>query len=352
VADRSHSASQLEIPKAGLGAAELIWLIMRSGPIANVEAHVVRANDQFLAPEGSDGKLEHWSDGSGAMSGVYAVAQLKDGSSRCEVMTTAQVDALRQRSTSSALGRPWGADFDEVARVAVLRRLATQLPLSTEIVEALAGDDAEEREEVSVEPLESSSRLGSSGASPFLIGGGAAYYHGGVPGLVKGGVLRPRLLRPRRLDKVNLEEDRVYVTRDIGYARCFASAYGLGDLYQVQPYGRTTRAIDASPSWACEEALVIDVVERGVPTVSRERLDLVLARAEMAGTPEAQYREELDRMMRDRIRVACGLPLQPHPSRPPREFGIEREAVAKWLERIGSPMARHVAGDTCASRGA
>jgi hypothetical protein len=86
--------------------------------------------------------LEHepdWSENPGPAVAVYAVAKLKDGGTQSEVMTKAQIDAIRSRSRASGEG-PWVSDYDEMARKTVVRRLCKYLPLSVELADALDED--------------------------------------------------------------------------------------------------------------------------------------------------------------------------------------------------------------------
>lgn len=127
-----------------VGYRGLISLARRSGQIASIEAHVVHEKDRFVCKYGLASQLEHepdWSDDPGPVVAVYAVARLKDGATQVEVMTKAQVDAIRKRSRASGDG-PWTTDYEEMARKTVVRRICKYLPLSIELAEALAIEDA------------------------------------------------------------------------------------------------------------------------------------------------------------------------------------------------------------------
>lgn len=121
-----------------IGYRGLIDLARRSGQIASIEAHVVRENDKFRCRFGMEPVLEHepcWKGDPGEIVCVYAVAVLKDGSKQLDVMTKAEVDAIRSRSRSSQNG-PWVTDYSEMARKTVVRRLCKYLPLSVEMARA------------------------------------------------------------------------------------------------------------------------------------------------------------------------------------------------------------------------
>ncbi len=138
-----------------VGYRGLISLARRSGQIASIEAHVVHQKDKFNCRYGIDAKLDHepdWSADPGPMVAVYAVAKLTDGSVQTEVMTKAQVDAIRKRSKSANDG-PWVTDYNEMARKTVVRRIAKYLPLSVEMAEALALEDGDEVQVVDLPAL-------------------------------------------------------------------------------------------------------------------------------------------------------------------------------------------------------
>lgn len=132
------------------GYRGLIELARRSGQIANIEAHVVRAGDRFRCAFGLSPVLEHepdWgAESPGDLRCVYSVAHLKDGGTQVEVMTKAEVESIRKRSKASDSG-PWMTDYDEMARKTVVRRLAKYLPMSTEMAQALALEEHAEQGE-------------------------------------------------------------------------------------------------------------------------------------------------------------------------------------------------------------
>lgn len=155
-----------------VGYRGFIALARRSGEMESIEARVVHARDAFEIEYGLDPRLIHrpfmapppvelstdpkkregefaeWSARSdpGPLVAVYAVARLKGGQTQVEVMTRAQVEAIRQRSRASSNG-PWVTDYNEMARKTVVRRLVKYLPLSIEMAEAVAHDDRTERGE-------------------------------------------------------------------------------------------------------------------------------------------------------------------------------------------------------------
>jgi recombination protein RecT len=126
-----------------IGYRGLIDLARRSGEIDTIEAHVVREKDKFDIAFGLEPKLVHVPDLSadpGAAIIFYAIARLKDGGRQVEVMTRAEVDAIRKRSRASSSG-PWVTDYDEMGKKTVIRRLTKTLPLTAELASALAAED-------------------------------------------------------------------------------------------------------------------------------------------------------------------------------------------------------------------
>lgn len=127
-----------------IGYRGLIDLARRSGQIVSIEAHVVREKDEYEIEFGIDPKLRHrpfLGGDAGKMVLVYAVAKLKDGGVQSEVMTKADVDAIRKRSRASDSG-PWVTDYDEMARKTVVRRLCKYLPISIEAADVIANEEA------------------------------------------------------------------------------------------------------------------------------------------------------------------------------------------------------------------
>lgn len=69
--------------------------------------------------------------------------------------------------------------------------------------------------------------------------------------------------------------DRVYMTRHRGYARHYASLWGRGDLYRVEPVGPLERSLeDTIESWMAPGARVLAVVERAILLTWKDRRKL------------------------------------------------------------------------------
>jgi recombination protein RecT len=126
------------------GYRGLIKLAQQSGEISDLRSRVVYQGDHFHVEYGLHEKLEHIPSMSGEnrenreIVAVYAVATIKGSSTpHMEVMTMNEVVAIKNRSRSGNNG-PWVTDLAEMARKTVIRRICKSLPLSVEMVTALA----------------------------------------------------------------------------------------------------------------------------------------------------------------------------------------------------------------------
>jgi len=126
----------------------LAELVMRSGLVSRIHADVIREGDLFSYSMGELSSHTPWflrrdsakPAAAGDVFAVYCVALMKDGSSKCEVMSKEDVEAVRVRSSAGQDG-PWITDWCEMAKKTPFRRLTKWLPLSPEIREASEGDD-------------------------------------------------------------------------------------------------------------------------------------------------------------------------------------------------------------------
>ena len=123
------------------GYRGLVELARRSGQVQSVSARVVRDGDEFAYAFGLEPSLTHRPAGSdGAVTHVYAVIRYKDGGYDFDVMTVAEVNAVRARSRASSSG-PWKTDYAEMAKKTVLRRLLKTAPMSVEYQQAVSNDE-------------------------------------------------------------------------------------------------------------------------------------------------------------------------------------------------------------------
>lgn len=128
----------------------LIELAKRSGEVKTWKAHTVCQNDPLF--EWENGEITHkidWLADRGEVLAVYSHVTTKDGDSDYEVMTKAEVEAIRNRSRAGNSG-PWQTDWSEMAKKTVLRRHSKRLTLSPEFHDAIERD-ADQIEERKVE---------------------------------------------------------------------------------------------------------------------------------------------------------------------------------------------------------
>lgn len=133
-----------------IGYRGMIDLARRSGQIVSIDARAVFEGDRFNCELGLDPKIEHvpdWQNPNRAdpdkLRFVYAVAKLKDGGVQFDVMSRADVDAIRARSQSASKG-PWVTDYAAMAVKTVVRRLFKFLPVSIEMQTAVGLDEMAE----------------------------------------------------------------------------------------------------------------------------------------------------------------------------------------------------------------
>lgn len=145
--NRNKGVTEVQIV---FGYKGLIDLARRSGQIVSIAAHEVRQNDHFEYEYGLEEKLVHRPamDKRGEVIAFYAVAKLVGGGYAFEVMSLADILAIRDASQGwktavkfqKEAQSPWGAHFVEMGRKTVLRRLFKFLPVSIEIATAATLD--------------------------------------------------------------------------------------------------------------------------------------------------------------------------------------------------------------------
>lgn len=125
-------------------------------------------------------------------------------------------------------------------------------------------------------------------------------FHGGAPSLRVGDLIEPghdrrvhegctwcasRAELPAEQDGLPRHQDRVYLTTERWYAQYYASLFGRGDLYQVEPIGDLERSTeDNVESWTAPAARIIAVLDRAVLLTpsQRRRLAILWGRADIA----------------------------------------------------------------------
>lgn len=131
-----------------VGYKGLLDLARRSGQISTVQVHVVRAGDVFRWTLGLHPDIMHEpkAPSDADITHVYAVATLRDGGVQFDVMTSDEVEDIRNRRQKAEGGKatPWDTDWPEMAKKTVLKRMAKLLPVSAEMARAVAVDNAAE----------------------------------------------------------------------------------------------------------------------------------------------------------------------------------------------------------------
>ncbi|WP_423197890.1 Recombinase RecT [Cupriavidus sp. H19C3] len=130
-----------------IGYRGMIDLARRSGQIVSIDARAVYEGDKFECTLGLESHIEHVPDWNNAnrsnpdkLMFVYSVAKLKDGGVQFDVMSRAEVDAIRARSKAADKG-PWQTDYTAMALKTVVRRLFKFLPVSIEMQTAVGLDE-------------------------------------------------------------------------------------------------------------------------------------------------------------------------------------------------------------------
>jgi recombination protein RecT len=122
-----------------IGYRGYIALARRSGLINSIQAAVVYHGDEFEVIRGLNPVLAHkpaWNSADAAkLTHAYAIARIKGADAEFDVMTRAEIEAIRKRSKAKDNG-PWVTDYAEMAKKTVIRRLMKLLPMSIELARA------------------------------------------------------------------------------------------------------------------------------------------------------------------------------------------------------------------------
>lgn len=136
-----------------IGYRGMIDLARRSGQIVSINAYCVHQDDEFVYELGLHPDIKHRPSAQadrGPVIYVYAVAQLQGGGVQFEVMSRAEIEAVRKQSKAGTRG-PWVTHWEEMARKTVVRRLFKYLPVSTEALRAVEVDEKSDRGEAVTE---------------------------------------------------------------------------------------------------------------------------------------------------------------------------------------------------------
>lgn len=119
-----------------------------SGEIATWDVQAVHAKDAFEFELGDDPFIKHAPSidaDRGELIAVYSVATLKSGHKSRDVMSVAEVLAVRneyaKKDRDGNYSPAWRKSFDEMAKKTIARRHAKVLPMSTDLEALLHRDD-------------------------------------------------------------------------------------------------------------------------------------------------------------------------------------------------------------------
>lgn len=113
-----------------LGYKGMITLALRSGEIKSIQSFVVREDDQFAVTLGTEPSITHMPKMNGSpMIATYAVARMGDGLSQFEVCDQNDIASARKLAKTKTI---WDAHPERMARKTAIRRLFSELPVSTE----------------------------------------------------------------------------------------------------------------------------------------------------------------------------------------------------------------------------
>jgi recombination protein RecT len=139
--------------------------ILQSGEVRDITTAVVYVQEEqagrFVYEEGTERLLRHkpildgdFDPSDDDVIAAYSVATFADGSKSFEVMRRSEINKVRQTSKTGATGRttfkgdpiaasgPWVDWFSEMCRKTVMRRHAKSLPMSGDLLDIEAKDDA------------------------------------------------------------------------------------------------------------------------------------------------------------------------------------------------------------------
>ena len=122
----------------------LAELVRRSGDVIKIHSDVVCENDTFSHSMGD--VTEHTYDISkdrGAVIAAYSQVTLKNGAVQSEIMSKAEIDAIKNKSRAGRSG-PWVDHYNQMACKTVFRRLTKWLTLSPEVMDAVSAAEKTE----------------------------------------------------------------------------------------------------------------------------------------------------------------------------------------------------------------
>lgn len=125
-----------------IGYKGMIDLARRSGQVLSLNAYAVREGDDFNFQLGLKPDIHHVPSLEAdrikkPITYVYAVATLKGGGYQFEVMSRAEIEAVKAKAKSKNV---WNSYPEEMAKKTVIRRLFKYLPVSIEALEITNAD--------------------------------------------------------------------------------------------------------------------------------------------------------------------------------------------------------------------
>ena len=137
---RNHGTMECQFQ---LGYKGLIDLAYRSGEVIIIQAHVVHENDEFEYELGMNPQLKHVpaTKNRGKAIAYYAMFKTKDGGYGFEVMSMDDIQDHAKKYSKSYGNGPWQANFDEMAKKTVLKRVLKLAPLKSDFVRDVAQDE-------------------------------------------------------------------------------------------------------------------------------------------------------------------------------------------------------------------
>lgn len=126
-----------------IGYKGMIELANRSGEIKNIEAHIVRENDEFDFEYGLAPKLMHKpaKANRGAPVWVYAIFHLANGGYTFEVMGYEECLEHGKRHSKTYNNGPWKTDPEQMAKKTVIKRVLKYAPLKSEFLRDISEDE-------------------------------------------------------------------------------------------------------------------------------------------------------------------------------------------------------------------
>lgn len=128
-----------------LGYKGAVWLAADNG--VHFKSQAICEHDEYDVQLGTQGYIRHRMPAfatdmdRGRALAYYCIAKFPDSAYEFEVMTSVEVERIRQRSPGKN-SPAWTQNYDEMAKKTVLKRLAKNVPLGVKASEAFAHDGA------------------------------------------------------------------------------------------------------------------------------------------------------------------------------------------------------------------